>query len=87
MPTVTTAPQLLALAEGESLRLGENHCFYCGAACDDSYTSNDYVAATSFNDWNIVASPRSAFVCGGCVLALREKIAMPGRDKPQRFRN
>lgn len=87
MPTVTTAPQLLALAEGESLRLGENHCFYCGAPCDDSFTTNEYLAATSFNDWNIVASPQSKFVCCGCTLALREQMKWPGKEKPQRFRN
>jgi CRISPR type IV-associated protein Csf1 len=89
MPTVncTTASQLLARANGMSLCVGDNRCFLCGAACDNTYPRAEYVAEKSFNDWAIVASPASKFVCAGCTIGLNEAMVMPGRDKPQRFRN
>jgi hypothetical protein len=48
---------------------GNNHCYYCGAFCDDEFEKNDYVKDT-FTNRDIVKYPISNFVCGGCVESL-----------------
>jgi len=70
---MVTAPQLFARALGAELRDGGFLCFYCGAACDDSFSTRDYVA-DSFTERNSVAAPGSRFVCGGCVQAMRSDL-------------
>lgn len=68
-----TAPQLLADALGLSRKTGAQRCFYCGGACDESFTAAEYVA-DSFTARDDVAAPASAFVCWGCVEALRSDV-------------
>ncbi|MFZ2635553.1 MAG: hypothetical protein WAX33_04355 [Rectinemataceae bacterium] len=48
---------------------GVNSCYYCGAACDDTHRSTDYVKDT-FTNRDIVAFPGSSFVCHGCAESL-----------------
>lgn len=81
---MNTAPQLFASAHGR-ICAGPHSCFYCGAQCDETHGTKEYVSDT-FTDWGIVANPIGQFVCEGCVLAMDEKAAMPGRDKPQKIR-
>lgn len=74
---------MLAKALGEPCPVGPNHCFYCGGACGDDFSTGQYIADT-FNSTSQVACPKSRVVCGGCVSAMQCKRAMVGRDKPQR---
>lgn len=68
---VQSAPHLLARALGRDC-VGPWGCFYCGAACDGSLTTREYVKADTFTGWPTVARPDSLAVCVGCVLALRD---------------
>lgn len=86
MVMLLTAPFLMALGSGVPRRPGAETCFYCGAACDETFARAAYVRST-FNDWRLVARPDSRFVCAGCTLCVDELRRMPGRDKPQRTRN
>lgn len=70
---ILTASQLLAVALGEPLRNGAHLCFYCGASCDESFSTSKHVAE-SFTERNGVASPGSSFVCAGCVQAMRSDL-------------
>lgn len=45
---------------------GNNHCYYCGALCDEKYYTKEYVKNT-FTNRDIVKYPGSNYVCGGCV--------------------
>jgi len=49
-----------------SKEIGNNHCYYCGALCDDKHLANDYVKDT-FTNRDIIKYPGSSFVCAGCV--------------------
>jgi CRISPR type IV-associated protein Csf1 len=70
--TVLTAPQLFAAALGAPCPAGDHRCFFCGAACDQSFRAADHRSDT-FTGWSTVAFPASPFVCGGCVLATDER--------------
>lgn len=83
---MSSATQLFATALGEQLAPGPRRCFYCGAACGGLHAAAGHVKDT-FTGYARVAFARSGFVCGGCVLAMREDMPMPGRDKPQKTRN
>lgn len=61
-----TASMLFA---GNNNKLGSNKCYYCGAFCDDSFLSIDYVKET-FTNRDIIKCPNSKFVCAGCVESL-----------------
>ncbi len=78
-----TATELLALSHGQPCA-GPLQCFYCGAPCDRAHRLK---LSEAFNDWWSVAFPNSETICNGCVIALDEKLDMPGRDKPQKTRN
>lgn len=65
---------------------GPHACFYCGLPCSGALSTKQYVAST-FNDWAAVGCPSSQHVCRGCVIALDEKLPVPGKDKPQKTRN
>jgi CRISPR type IV-associated protein Csf1 len=82
---ITTACQLLALAElgRERLDVGDQRCFFCGAACDESRPAKKKVKKT-FTDWPSVANPSGDFVCAGCMLALEEKADIAGRSRQKR---
>lgn len=80
------ASALLAMALTGAVPTGPHRCFYCGHACDESHARRDHVKDT-FTDLGAVRCPRSEWVCAGCVLSMREKIEMPGHDKPQKARN
>lgn len=82
---IRSACQLLAIAElGEGqLARGERHCFYCGADCNDSRSTAEYVKH-SFTDWPSVQAPASEYVCVGCELATQEKAEINGRSGQKR---
>lgn len=61
---------------------GEGRCFYCG-----NYAEQKVKVSDTFADGWSVAYPRSQVMCNGCAKSLDEKIAIPGKDKPQKFRN
>lgn len=50
---------------------GDNFCYYCGAKCDNTYSSKEFVKDT-FTNRDIVFRPNSEFVCGGCVASFSE---------------
>lgn len=77
------ATTLLAEAH-DTPNAGGETCFYCG---DIAGADSPLALSTSFVDWWSVARPDSGVVCRGCALALREKIAIDGKDKPQKTRN
>lgn len=84
-----TVPKLLAIAQRADFADGAHFCFYCGASCDDSYSSREYVKS-SFNGWTTVAAPNSLAVCAGCVICLNEHadIQLPQEARTdQRMRN
>jgi len=64
--SMITAPKLFAPSE---YRHGKQRCFYCGIDCDESHTVKDYVKKT-FTNYDIVACPGSAYVCGCCVASI-----------------
>lgn len=70
-----TVPGLVALAYGKPCA-GPHRCFYCGAACGESWPANEYVK-DSFTGRNGVVAPGSPWVCQGCVLCLRESCRIP----------
>lgn len=74
------------MAFGASSLLAENQgteqCFYCGSPADRKLKVSDTFA----DGWN-VASPSSASMCRGCEKSLDEKMSIPGKEKPQKFRN
>jgi len=45
-----------------------HRCYYCGASCDDSFRTKDYVQET-FTNRDVVLFPGSQFCCPGCVEA------------------
>jgi CRISPR type IV-associated protein Csf1 len=57
---------------------GKERCFFCGADCDETYSTKEYVKP-KFTNRDIVYRPGSKFVCGGCVSSFQEKteILMP----------
>ena len=61
-----TASMLFA---GQSQCAGEYRCYYCGAYCDETYKTNEYVKST-FTNRDIVRFPGSEYVCFGCVESL-----------------
>lgn len=65
---------------------GPHTCFYCGLPCSGELATKQYVAST-FNDWATVGCPNSDRVCRGCMVALDEKLLLPGKDRPQKTRN
>lgn len=79
-------PALLALAITGKLPSGPNRCYFCGSACHGLHSKKQHVKST-FTDFSSCVDLSSQFVCDGCVLAMREKVDMPGRDKPQKTRN
>jgi hypothetical protein len=79
------ATHLLQLALSGIAPHGPNKCVFCGNACAGLNDAAKYIRDT-FTDFDSIACPSSKFVCDGCVLAMREKIDMPGRDKPQKSR-
>lgn len=88
MPTLAV-PELFARAQGIAPRTGSHRCFYCGAGCDSTYSSKEFVKP-SFNGWSGVASPDSSAVCAGCVACLNESadITLPHESRTgQRIRN
>ena len=68
--SMRTVPELLACSFGITC-FGSHRCFYCGASCDETYLSSEYVKG-SFNGRGEVIAPGSPAVCAGCVLCLRE---------------
>lgn len=79
------APALLAQALGVAVPHGPHRCFYCGASCGGLYDVKEHVKAT-FTDFAACRCLSSQFICGGCVLSMREKVEMPGKDKAQKMR-
>ena len=71
-----TATSLLADNQGDV------SCFYCGSPADVPLK-----LSSSFVEWWSVSQPESDHICRGCEVALREKIDIPGKDKPQKTRN
>jgi hypothetical protein len=63
---VLTASTLFA---GDRHNPGPEHCYFCGADCDKTYLSGDYVKDT-FTNRDIVKYPASDYVCRGCVESL-----------------
>jgi hypothetical protein len=61
-----TASELFA---GTRHNPGSKHCYFCGADCDESYLSADYIKDT-FTNRDIIKYPRSQYVCRGCVESL-----------------
>lgn len=61
---------------------GDEHCFYCGAKADRKLKVSD-----TFADGWSVAYSQSLFMCRGCEITLDERMTIPGKDKPQKFRN
>ncbi|MDR1398627.1 MAG: hypothetical protein LBJ41_01715 [Treponema sp.] len=61
-----TAPMLFA---GVRHNPGNQHCYYCGADCDETYSVDEFVKET-FTNRDIVKYPHSNYVCCGCVLSL-----------------
>jgi hypothetical protein len=61
-----TASQLFS---GTRHNPGMHHCLFCGADCDGTYLSKDYVKGT-FTNWDVIKYPGSKYVCRGCVEAL-----------------
>lgn len=78
------APQLLAKSLGYESDDGAYNCFYCGAPCDGT---RDAEIKPTFTEFSVVAEPASTVRCLGCELAMREKVTIPGKDKPQKMRN
>lgn len=76
-----TVPELFAKSRGLWIPRGgrrfgfvrpQGRCYYCGAVCDGSYSTKDYVRS-SFTGRDGVFAPGSSVVCGGCVACLDEK--------------
>jgi hypothetical protein len=61
-----TASKLFA---GSRHNPGDHRCYFCGADCDDSYLTKDYVQDI-FSNRDIVKFPASKYVCRGCVESL-----------------
>jgi hypothetical protein len=61
-----TASKLFA---GPRHNPGDHRCYFCGADCDGTCPSSDYVKDT-FTNRDIVKYPQSRFVCRGCVESL-----------------
>ena len=61
-----TASMLFA---GDKHVSGDQHCYYCGASCDETNRTKDYVKDT-FTNRDIVLYPNSECVCVGCVMSL-----------------
>ena len=75
--TIITASALFA---GDRYRIGEHNCYYCGALCDVTHKSADYVKPT-FTNRDVAQYPRSDYVCQGCVMSLGDGWAdMPMID-------
>jgi CRISPR type IV-associated protein Csf1 len=82
MPSVISVPHLFAAAHG-IVCAGDLRCFFCGAPCDGSRPSSQYVL-DSFTGRNGVPCPGSPAVCEGCVLCLREDAVVPYHDGEHR---
>jgi CRISPR type IV-associated protein Csf1 len=65
-----------------AVNVGDDHCFYCGDKANRSLKVSD-----TFADGWCVAYPQSKMMCCGCEMSLDEKIAIAGKEKPQKFRN
>lgn len=85
-----TTPQLFALANGIQLRPGPHRCWHCGAACDDTHRSADWVKGNCTTH-QYAAAPSSGYVCGGCVATLNERARITvygdGVRERQKVRN
>lgn len=75
------ATTLFARALGKPLNPGDETCFWCGCACDQSCPAK---LTGTFWDWDVVANPHGKYQCVGCAEALDSKREMAGRDKLQR---
>lgn len=71
---ITSVPSLFAAHAGVTC-CGPMPCFFCGAKCDGTNKSDDYVR-DSFTSRNDVVSPGSTAVCDGCVLCMRENATI-----------
>lgn len=76
LPLIRNACDLLARNSGDA------QCFYCGCDADVKLKVSD-----TFADGWSVAAPRSTMMCRGCEKCLNEGMTIPGKDKPQKFRN
>ena len=65
MIKIITASTLFAQADPT----GEHNCYYCGAECDETHKTKEYVKPT-FTNRDIVKFPASEYVCDGCALSL-----------------
>lgn len=70
-----TAPILFATARGIVVPGGNERCWYCGAACDQSISADDWVKPTC-TVRQYVAAPDSQYVCAGCAEALSERTTV-----------
>jgi len=61
-----TASTLFA---GERHKTGSQRCYYCGAPCDGTHKTRDYVKKT-FTNRDIAKFPASEHVCEGCAMSL-----------------
>lgn len=68
-----TLTNLFAAARGAELRPGSQRCFYCGAACDETYSASDWVKDTC-TIRQYAAAPLSRYVCAGCSAAFSECV-------------
>ncbi len=62
--------------------IGSEPCFYCGCPADVKLKVSDTFA----DGWSVMA-PSSTLMCRGCEICLNESMPIPGKDKPQKFRN
>lgn len=51
---------------------GNNQCYYCGAACGDTYSIDEYVKDT-FTNFEFVKKQDSKYICEGCRAAFSTK--------------
>jgi len=65
-----TVSQLFAISRGVAVRKGSNRCFYCLGWCGDNNPAREYVK-DSFTGHDSVGG--GAWVCDGCVEAMRSK--------------
>lgn len=78
-----TVPELFAAAHNKTPRTGPHRCYYCGALCDGSNESREYVKS-SFTGIDTVTAQHSPAVCDGCVMCLDERRTITTHDGQRR---
>jgi CRISPR type IV-associated protein Csf1 len=60
----------------ERYETGNEVCFYCGALCNEKFTTKEFVKPT-FTGYDQVIRPSSKYVCGGCASSFNESQDIP----------